>query len=183
MTEAKQKIRKQPLAIALVPQELIESKILLINGKKVMLDADLALLYQVKTKGLNQAVRRNKRRFPDDFMFQLTKEQKEYVVTNCDHLKHLKFSPTNPLAFTEQGVAMLSSVLNSERAIEVNIQIMRTFTKIREFLISNAELRAKIELLEKKFDNKFKIVFDAIKSITEAKKEDFKPPKPIGFKC
>jgi hypothetical protein len=183
MTKAKQKTGKQTFEVALVAPELIESRILLINGKKVILDADLALLYQVKTRILNQAVRRNKKRFPEDFMFQLDKEQKEYVVTNCDHLNHLKFSPANPLAFTEQGVAMLSSVLNSERAIEVNIQIMRTFTKMREILINNAELLAKIELLEKKFDNKFKIVFDTIRSINEAKKEDFKLPKPIGFKC
>jgi hypothetical protein len=178
----KKKTRKQSSNISLVPQELIESRILLINGKKVMLDADLAILYQVKTKVLNQAVKRNKKRFPEDFMFELTKAEKDYVVTNCDHLKHIKFSRTNPYAFTEQGVAMLSSVLSSERAIEVNIQIMRTFTKIRELLISNVELRAKIELLEKKYDNKFKIVFDAIKSIVETKKEDCKPAKSIGVK-
>lgn len=177
----KTKTKKQSGEIMLVPQELVESRILLINGKKVMLDADLALLYQVKTKVLNQAVKRNKKRFPEDFMFELNKAEKDYVVTNCDHLKHLKYSPTNPYAFTENGVAMLSSVLNSERAIEVNIQIMRTFTKIREFFIDNSELRAKIELLEKKYDNKFKIVFDAIRSILETKEEDFKPSKPIGF--
>ena len=180
--EGKQKSKNKTIAISLIPQELIESRILLINGKKVMLDADLALLYQVKTKALNQAVGRNRKRFPDDFMFRLTRAEKDYVVTNCDHLKHLKFSPTNPYAFTEQGVAMLSSVLSSARAIEVNIQIMRTFTKVRELLINNSELRAKIDLLEKKYDNKFKIVFDAIRTILEAKKGDFKPPGRIGFK-
>lgn len=118
-------MKKQTNNASIVPHELIESRIFMINGKKVMLDADLALLYQVKTKVLNQAVRRNAERFPDDFMFQLNKSQKEYVVTNCDHLKRLKFSSVNPMAFTEHGIAMLSSVLNSERAIGVNIQIIR----------------------------------------------------------
>ena len=174
--------QKENVKISLIPQEVIESRIILINGIKVMLDADLALLYQVKTKALNQAVKRNKKRFPEDFMIEMTKAEKEYVVTNCDHLKHLKYSSINPLAFTEQGVAMLSSVLKSERAIEVNIQIMRTFTKIRELLIGNAQIRAKVELLEKKYDNKFKIVFDAIKNILEMKKEDFRPSQSIGFK-
>jgi len=173
--------KKKTNEITLVPQELVESRVLLIRGKKVMLDADLALLYQVKTKILNQAVKRSIKRFPEDFMFRLTLAEKDYVVTNCDHLKHIKFSPHKPYAFTDLGVAMLSSVLNSERAIQVNIQIMRTFNKLRELLISNSELRAKIELLEKKSDGKFKIVFDAINKILMTPKEKIPETKKIGF--
>lgn len=146
-----------------------------------MLDADLALLYQVKTMVLNQAVKRSIKRFPEDFMFRLTLAEKEYVITNCDHLKHLKFSPHKPYAFTDLGIAMLSSVLNSERAIQVNIQIMRTFNKLRELLISNSELRAKIELLEKKSDGKFRIVFEAINKILSMTKKEARTTKRIGF--
>ncbi len=165
----------------LIPQERIENKIYLIRGKKVMLDHDLAQLYGVSTKVLNQAVKRNKSRFPEDFMFQLTSVEKEEVVTICDHLKNLKFSPQRPFVFTEQGVAMLSSVLNSERAVQVNIAIMRAFTKLRELMISHKELAHKIEGLERKFqdhDDRFKIVFEAIRQL-------LKPPEkkraPMGF--
>jgi hypothetical protein len=173
--------KKKINEIMLIPPEIIENRVLLIRGKKVMLDADLALLYQVKTKTLNQAVKRSIKRFPEDFMFRLTLAEKDYVVTNCDHLKHIKFSTQKPYAFTDLGVAMLSSVLNSERAIQVNIQIMRTFNKLRELLISNSELRAKIELLEKKFDGKFRIVFEAINKILTMTKEDITKTKRIGF--
>ncbi len=162
----------------IIPQQLIESKIFLIRGKKVMLDRDLALLYGVDTKVLNQAVKRNISRFPEDFMFQLSKAERNVLVTNCDRFKTLKHSSVNPYAFTENGVAMLSSVLNSERAITVNIQIMRTFTRIREMLISNTELARKIEALEKKYDAQFSEVFDAIKQLIEPTK---KPKKQIGF--
>lgn len=140
-----------------IPQQVIESNIFIIQGKKVMLDRDLAMLYGVETKALNQAVRRNIVRFPDDFMFQLTKEEakdplRSQIVTlkRGQHFKYL------PYAFTENGVAMLSSVLNSERAIAVNIQIMRTFTKIREMLATHKELKQKVEEMEKKYDYQFK---------------------------
>ncbi|MBU1753888.1 ORF6N domain-containing protein [bacterium] len=149
----------------LVPIEGIEAKILLIRGQKVMLDRDLAELYEVPTKRLNEQVKRNVKRFPEDFMFQLTKEERLEVVAICDHLKPLKHSSQLPYAFTEQGVAMLSSVLNSERAILVNIQIMRTFTKLRRILASHEDLRKKIEAMENKYDIQFKAVFDAIKSL------------------
>ncbi|MFH1963060.1 MAG: ORF6N domain-containing protein [bacterium] len=149
----------------LVPIEGIEAKILLIRGQKVMLDRDLAELYEVPTKRLNEQVKRNVKRFPEDFMFQLTKEERLEVVAICDHLKPLKYSSQLPYAFTEQGVAMLSSVLNSERAILVNIQIMRTFTKLRRILASHEDLRKKIEAMENKYDIHFKAVFDAIKSL------------------
>ena len=125
-----------------IPQQIIESKILIIRGKKVMLDRDLAVLYDVETRTLNQAVRRNIKRFPEDFMFQLTKEEmsnwkSQIVISNKDKMGIRK----KPYAFTENGVAMLSSVLNSERAITVNIQIMRTFTKLRELLTTHKELK------------------------------------------
>ena len=173
------KNKKKTNEIVLVSQELVESRVLMIRGRKVMLDADLALLYQVKTMVLNQAVRRNIKRFPDDFMFRLSQAEKEYVITNCDHLKHLKYSPHKPHAFTEQGVAMLSSVLNSERAIQVNIQIMRTFTRLRELIISNKELRIKLEELEKKSDQRFAVVFKAITNLIG--KPEKITTKRIGF--
>jgi hypothetical protein len=160
-----------------VPVEVIERKILFIRGQKVMLDKDLALLYDVETKMLNRAVKRNIERFPDDFMFQLTKEE-------FDNLKfHFGTSSWGgqrylPYAFSENGVAMLSSVLNSKRAIQVNIQIMRTFTKIREMLATHKELRLKIEEMEKKYDAQFKVVFDAIKQLMEPPR---KTRKRIGF--
>ena len=109
----------------------IENKIFVIRNQRVMIDSDLAKLYGVETKKLNQAVKRNIKRFPEDFMFQLTDEEQKELVTNCDHLKKLKYSYQNAYAFTEHGVTMLASVLNSERAIEINVQIVRTFIKLR----------------------------------------------------
>ena len=143
---------------AIVPVERIERFIYVIRGQKVMLDNDLAELYGVETKVLNQAVKRNMARFPDDFMFRLNDKEKEQVVTNCDHLKKLKFSPVQPFAFTEQGVAMLSSVLRSTRAIEINIAIMRTFVKLRHILADNSALRKKIE----EHDEKIKYIFSIL---------------------
>lgn len=164
---------------AVIPQQIIESKILFIRGQKVMLDRDLAILYGVETRVLNQAVRRNEKRFPPDFMFQLSQEEaaelsrSQFVILKRgQNIKYL------PCAFTENGVAMLSSVLNSERAISVNIQIMRTFTKIREMLATHKELRQKIEKMEKKYDAQFRIVFDAIKQLMDP---PLKAKKRIGF--
>ena len=173
-------MKTRGVEMEIVPQQIVESKILFIRGKKVMLDRDLAALYGVETRTLNQAVRRNIKRFPEDFMFQLTKEEmgnwkSQIVISNKDKMGLRK----KPYAFTENGVAMLSSVLNSERAIIVNIQIMRTFTKIREMLATHKDLQRKIEEMEKKYDYQFKIVFDAIKQMLaspEVKK------KRIGFK-
>jgi len=165
--------------IAIVSSEMIERSIFVIRGHKVMLDADLAKLYNVSTKALNQAVKRNIRRFPSDFMFQLDLEEKEELVTICDHPKHLKYSSKLPYAFTEQGVAMLSGVLKSERAINVNIEIMRAFVKMRKMLISHEELAKKVINMEKQYDGNFKMVFNAIKQLIE-------PPaikrNPIGFR-
>lgn len=150
----------------------------MIRGQKVMLDSDLAEMYGVSTKRLNEQVTRNRDRFPDDFMFRLSKSEKAEVVANCDHLAKLKFSPSLPRAFTEQGVAMLSSVLKSTRAVHVNIEIMRVFVRSRELLRSHAELAGKLDSLERKYDSQFKVVFEAIRQL-------MLPPEPkkrkIGF--
>jgi len=132
-----------------VPDELIMTKILLVRGMKVMIDRDLAELYGVSTKRLNEQVKRNVKRFPHDFMYQLTEEEKEEVVANCDHLKNLKYSPQLPYVFTEYGAVMLASVLNSDRAIEVNIQIVRIFIRMREMSMTNQEILLKLEQLER----------------------------------
>ena len=163
---------------SLVPMERIERAIFVIRGQKVMLDADLAGLYGVLTKVLNQAVKRNKERFPVDFMFQLTKEEKDEVVTICDHLKRLKFSPTLPHVFTEHGAIMLATILNSPIAVQASIQVVRAFVRLRQMLASNADLARKLDTLERKYDAQFKVVFDAIRQLMT-------PPEPkrqqIGF--
>ncbi len=164
---------------SLVPVERIERSILLIRGHKVMLDADLAVLYGVTTKRLNEQVRRNIARFPGDFMFRLTLEEVESLRS--------QFATSNkgrggrryaPLVFTEQGIAMLSTVLNSERAIQANIEIMRAFVRLRELMATRKDLAKKLEALEKKYDAQFKVVFDAIRQLMA-------PPEPkkrkIGF--
>ena len=130
---------------SIIPADRIEKVIFLIRGQKVILDRDLADLYEVTTKALNQAVKRNERRFPPDFMFRLTKEEKQELVTNCDRFQTLKHSSALPSAFTEQGVAMLSSVLNNERAIQVNIMIMRAFVRLRQMVVAHKDLLQKIE--------------------------------------
>jgi len=172
--------------------EVVATRILEIRGKKVMLDRDLAKLYGVETRALNQAVRRNITRFPDDFMFQLSREEVKFsrsqnVILNSrpqfatlkqgGNIKYL------PYVFTEHGVAMLSSVLNSERAIQVNILIMRAFTKLREILLTHKELAAKVEMLENKYvkhDETIKSIFEAIKQLLEPPK--VKEKKIIGFR-
>ena len=170
---------KKKISIA-IPVERLETKIYFIRRNKVMFDRDLAELYEVETKILNRAVRRNPDRFPDDFMFQLTKVELENWKYQIGTSNREKMGlRKRPLVFTEQGIAMLSSVLNSERSIQVNIQIMRTFTKIREMLATNKELREKIEKLEKKYDNQFRVVFEAIKRLIAT---DSKPLSQIGFR-
>ena len=163
---------------ALIPAEIIEKKILLIRGEKVMLDADLAELYGVEVKHLKRQVRRNIDRFTEDFMIQLSKEEYDSLRRHFGTLKRGAHSKYLPYAFTEQGVAMLSSVLNSERAIKVNIEIMRAFVRLRRMLASHAELARKLDALEKKYDAQFRVVFDAIREL-------MKPPEPkkrqIGF--
>lgn len=163
----------------MIPAEKIEKVIYLVRTQRVMLDRDLAAMYGVSTKVLKQAVRRNATRFPADFMFVLTREEfadwrSQFVTSNADRmgLRHA------PMAFTEQGVAMLSSVLNSERAIQANIAIMRTFTRLRRMLASNTELARKLADLEKRYDAQFKVVFDAIRQLMILPDP---PRKQIGF--
>ena len=166
----------------LIPQEIIENKILMIRGHRVMLDMELAKLYGVDTRNLNKAVSRNIDRFPNDFMFQLTEPETKELVTICDRFNTMKHSTVMPYVFTGQGVAMLSSVLNSERAIRVNILIMRAFTKIREILLTHKELAVKIEALERKYaghDQTIKEIFEAIKQLLEP--PPVKEKKIIGF--
>jgi len=148
----------------LIPQERIEQRILVIREKRVMSDRDLAKLYGVETKYLKRQVRRNLDKFPADFMFQLSKEELkdwrcQISTSNSSDKMGLRY---RPYVFTEPGVAMLSSVLNSKRAIQVNIQIIRTFIKLREMLLTHAELRRKIETMENKYDQRFKVIFEAI---------------------
>ncbi|MBI2258808.1 MAG: ORF6N domain-containing protein [Flavobacteriia bacterium] len=143
--------------------QLIQHKIYDIRGHKVILDFDLAVLYEVENRALKQAVKRNLDRFPEDFMFKLTVKEWKELITNCDKLPEaIKFSPTSPLAFTEQGVSMLSSILRSKKAIQINIAIMRTFVLIRNFALTNNELTIKLKELERKYDKQFVDVFEAI---------------------
>lgn len=165
---------------SLVPVERIERAILSIRGEKVMLDSDLAELYGVETKALNQAVKRNLDRFPPDFMFQLTAMEvfnlnRSQFVTGSQKHRDPRFPP---YAFTEHGALMLANVLNSERAAQTSVQVVRAFVRLRQMLASNAELARKLEAMEKKYDRRFKIVFDAIRQLMS-------PPEPkrreIGF--
>lgn len=186
----------------IIPAERIERRILLVRGQKVMLDFQLAELYQVETKALNQAVKRNLERFPEDFMFQLTAEEMEMVMrsqivtlnnesegktseiasysrSQIVTLKRGQNFKYAPFAFTEQGVAMLSSVLRSPRAVQVNIAIMRTFVQMRQWMQSNEALGRKLTALEAKYDQQFKVVFDAIRKLMEPPTQVQK--REIGF--
>jgi hypothetical protein len=166
---------------SLIPTDRIEKAILLMRRQKVMLDADLAELYGVETRVLVQAVKRNLGRFPEDFMFQLNKEEADFLRSQIVTLEkgrgqHSKYLP---YAFSEQGVAMLSSVLHSQRAIQVNIEIMRAFIRLRQMLATHIELARKLDALERRYDSQFKQVFDAIRQLMA-------PPapkrRPIGFR-
>jgi len=169
---------KKRVQSTLVPNERIEQSILLQRGQKVMLDSDLSTLYGVETRVLVQTVKRNLDRFPGDFMFQLSKEE-------FDHLRSQSVTSSwggrryPPFAFTEQGVAMLSSVLRSPRAVEVNIEIMRAFVRLRELMGSHKDLSRKLDQLEKKYDENFRIVFDAIRQLMQP--PPGKPKRKIGF--
>jgi len=164
--------------VSVIPAETIEKKIYLLRRQKVLLSPDLAELYQVEPRALIQAVKRNIERFPQDFMFQLTKKEfanlkSQFVISSWGGLRR-----AYPYAFTEQGVAMLSSVLNSPRAIKVNIEIMRAFVRLRRMLASHAELARKLDALEKKYDSQFKVVFEAIRQLMAPQEA---PNKKIGF--
>jgi hypothetical protein len=158
--------------------EVVERRILLIRDQRVMIDSDLADLYGAATKRLNEQVKRNRERFPEDFMFQLTQAEKSEVVAKCDHLKNLKFSSKLPFAFTEHGALMAAGVLNTPLAIEVSIFIVRAFVRLRQMLLSHADLARKLDALEKKYDDNFKVVFEAIRALMAPPE---KPKKKIGF--
>lgn len=155
-----------------------ENLIFEFRGTKVMVDSDIASLYETETKKLKQAVRRNLERFPSDFMFELTKEEKQYLIAAIPRLNSLKFSKINPMVFTEQGVAMLSSVINNETAIKINIEIMRAFARYRTLLLENQELRKEIKAVDQKLNQAFKILLDKIDKLTPTYTER----KRIGFK-
>lgn len=156
-----------------------ETLIFQFRGLKVMVDADLATLYGVITKVLKQQVKRNIARFPEDFMFELTHEEKDELVTNCDRLSKLKHSSVNPMVFTEQGVAMLSSVLRSEKAIQINIEIMRAFARYRALLKENEELRKEIKALDSRLNHAFKFLLEKLDALHQGTHQ---PRNPIGFK-
>jgi len=162
-------------------QESVARRILIIRGQKVMLDADLAEMYGVTTKRLNEQVKRNIARFPADFMFQLEVDEKAEVVANCDHLTKLKFSSTLPNAFTEHGALMLGNVLKSDRAVEVSILIVRTFVQLREMLASHKELAAKLEVLEKKIGGHDQAIAGLIDAIRQLMTTPSASSRPIGF--
>lgn len=157
----------------------LADRIFLIRGQRVMLDAHLAELYGVTTGNLNKAVKRNIQRFPADFMFELTREEYAAIRFQFGILERGAHAKYLPHVFTEQGVAMLSSVLHSDRAIQVNIEIMRTFVQLREMLLANETLARKLAALERRYDKQFKVVFDAIREIMTPTD---KPRRPIGFK-
>ena len=170
-----------------IPDELIMNKIMIVRGVKVMIGSDLAELYGVSNKRLNEQVKRNAKRFPADFMFQLTEQEKEEVVAICDHLKGLKFSPNLPYVFTEHGAVMLASVLNSDRAIKVNIQIVRVFTRMRQLLETHAEILRKLEQLQKKDveqDKQILLIFEYLKQLEQTKQQQLEITERnrIGFK-
>ncbi|MGD2279561.1 MAG: ORF6N domain-containing protein [Candidatus Omnitrophota bacterium] len=167
------------MAKELIPREMIERKILLIRGHKVMLDKDLAELYGASTKRLNEQVKRNKKRFPEDFMFQLTLDEKNELVANCDRFRPLKHSTALPYALTGHGALMLANVIKSAAAIEVSILVVRAFARLREIIRTHKDLQRKIEDMEKKYDGQFQVVFQAIKKLMEPPPE--KPKRRIGF--
>jgi hypothetical protein len=172
------------MEIKLKQHENIENRIFNIRGVNVMVDRDLAELYQVKTMVLNQAVKRNIKRFPEDFMFKLNHDELKELITNCDRFKTLKHTPSTPYVFTEQGVAMLSGILNSDRAVEINIQIMRVFVKIRQYTLANSndikvrELEKLLMLYIEKNDERVNEVIKVLNNLIT------NPPKPIeiGFR-
>ncbi len=164
-----------------IPSDRIERKVFLIRGQKVMLDTGLAELYQVQTFRLNEQVARNRNRFPPDFMFQLRREEAKSLTSHFARSKRGRGGRrTLPYAFTEQGVAMLSSVLRSERAVLVNIAIMRAFVKLREMLASHRDLARRLDEMERKYDSQFKAVFEAIRELMEPPE---KPQPKIGFRA
>ena len=153
----------------IIPAETIQSRIIVLRGQRVLVDRDLAELYGVTTAHLNQQVKRNPRKFPEDFIFQLTRDERAQVVAKCDHLKNLQFSATLPAVFTEYGALMAASILKSTRAIQVSIEIIKAFVHMREMLASHRELSAKLATMEEKYDVQFLEVFEAIELLAEVR--------------
>jgi len=179
-------VTKKTEATALVITARIARQILVVGGQKVMIDADLAALYGVPTKRLNEQVKRNLGRFPADFVFQLTRAERDEVVANCDHLQRLKFSPTMPFAFTEHGALMAASVLNTPRAVEVSLYVVRAFVELREALATHEELAGRLDELESRLERKLATHDQAITGILEAIRQLMAAPEPakkrrIGF--
>lgn len=171
---------KKPAASGVIPVEQIDRRIFLVRGQKVLLDRHLAVLYETTTRLVNQAVRRNLKRFPADFLFELTRDEIQRISQIETSLKYSK----SVYAFTEQGVAMLSGLLNSPRAIAVNVEIMRAFVRLRELIATSADLARKLTQLEKKYDAQFKAVFDAIRELMspiEDDDEELEPVREMGF--
>jgi hypothetical protein len=162
--------------------ERVESVILVIRGKKVIIDTDLARLYGVATKVLNQAANRNRERFPPDFLFQLTQEEKEEVVTNCDHLGKIKFSNVLPNAFTEFGAIMAANVLNSDEAVRASVFVVRAFLRMREMIRAGAEIGMKLSEIERRLDDHDDVLRDVISEIRELTRAAPQPARTIGFK-
>ena len=162
----------------LIPISNFQNLIFEFRGIKVMLDRDLAALYETETKKLKQAVKRNKNRFPEDFMFELTNEEKAHLIRKVPRLSNLKYSSVNPMVFTEQGVAMLSSVIKSPKAIEVNVEIMRSFVRYRALILESQELRKEIRAIDKRLDQGIKFLLSKIDKLTPK----YTDRKQIGFK-
>ena len=167
-------MNKRPVSVARIQNVIIH-----LRDQKVMIDRDLAELYGIETKRLNEQVKRNLSRFPPDFMFQLNEKEKDWVVANCDHLETLKFSSTMPYAFTEHGAVMLASILNSDVAVQTSILIVRVFVQLRKHLASHEALAKKIDELEMKYDQNFSVVFQALKQLIE---KPIPERRQIGFK-
>jgi hypothetical protein len=163
---------------SILPVGNFENLIFEFRGIKVMIDSDLAALYETETKKLKQQVKRNADRFPEDFMFELTKEEKEQLIAAVPRLENLKYASVNPMVFTEQGVAMLSSVLTTPKAVQMNIEIMRAFARYRAILLENNELRKELKSLDNKLNQAFKFLLDKIDALTP----QYKDRKPLGYK-
>jgi len=165
----------------IIPISKIEQRILLIRGQRVILDADLAMLYGVSTRVLNQAVRRNLKRFPQDFMFKLGQPEKNEVITICDHLKNIKYAKALPNAFTEHGAIMAASILNTERAVHISVFVVRAFVKLREMLSTHKELAHKLAELERKLQNHDQSIQSLVVTIRQLMKPPETKKRPIGF--
>ncbi len=166
----------------IIPVERVQSRILVIRGQKVIIDTDLAELYGVQTKRLNEQVKRNKLRFPPDFMFQLEDSEKQEVVANCDHLSKLKYSPRPPYAFTEHGAIMVASVLNTQKAIQVSVYIVRAFVELRRFLASHRDLNKRLNQIESRLHQHDRHILSLAETLRELMPPPIKKPKsPIGF--